>query len=34
MQERRVLYSNIVTQAVVDSLTDQRPKIMGYPTPP
>jgi len=29
----RPLYSNIVTQAVVDSLADQRPKIMGYPTP-
>ena len=29
----RPLYSNVVTQAVVDSLADQRPKIMGYPTP-
>ena len=29
----RPLFSNVVTQAVVDSLSDQRPKIMGRPTP-
>ena len=29
----RPLYSNIVTQAVVDSMADQRSKIMGYATP-
>ena len=29
----RQLYSNVVTQAVVDSLADQKPKIMGYATP-
>ena len=29
----RPLFSNVVTQAVVDSQSDQRPKIMGRPTP-
>ena len=29
----RPLFSNVVTQAVVDSVADQRPKIMGRPTP-
>ena len=29
----RPLFSNVVTQAVVDSLSDQKPKIMGRPTP-
>ena len=29
----RNLFSNVVTQAVVDSLSDQNPKIMGYATP-
>ncbi len=29
----RPMFSNVVTQAVVDSLADQRPKIMGYATP-
>ena len=29
----RPLFSNVVTQAVVDSLANQRPKIMGRPTP-
>ncbi len=29
----RNLLSNVVTQAVVDSLSDQRPKVMGYATP-
>ena len=29
----RPMFSNVVTQAVVDSLADQRPKIMGYVTP-
>ena len=29
----RPLFSNVVTQAVVDSLSDQKPTIMGRPTP-
>ena len=29
----RPLFSNVVTQAVVNSLSDQKPKIMGRPTP-
>ncbi len=29
----RPLFSNVVTQAVVDSLADQKPTIMGRPTP-
>lgn len=29
----RSMYSNVVTQAVIDSLADQRPKVMGYATP-
>ena len=29
----RPMFSNVVTQAVVDSLADQRPKILGYATP-
>ncbi len=29
----RPLYSNVVTQAVVDSLAERKPKIMGYSTP-
>ena len=29
----RPMFSNVVTQAVVDSLSDQQPKIMGYQTP-
>ena len=29
----RPMFSNVVTQALVDSLADQRPKIMGYATP-
>lgn len=29
----RPMFSNVVTQAVTDSLSDQRPKIMGHPTP-
>ena len=29
----RPMFSNVVTQAVVDSLADQRPKIMGYAPP-
>ena len=29
----RPMFSNVVTQAVVDSLADQQPKIMGYQTP-
>ena len=29
----RPLFSNVVTQAVVDSLADQKPKIIGYATP-
>jgi CubicO group peptidase (beta-lactamase class C family) len=31
--EIRPLFSNVVTQAVVDSLADQRPRIMGHATP-
>ena len=29
----RPMFSNVVTQAVIDSLADQRPKIMGHATP-
>ena len=29
----RPMFSNVVTQAVIDSLGDQRPKILGHPTP-
>ena len=29
----RPMFSNVVTQAVTDSLSDQSPRIMGYPTP-
>ena len=29
----RPMFSNVVTQAVVDSLADQQPTIMGYATP-
>ena len=29
----RPLFSNVVTQAVVDSVADQKPRIMGRPTP-
>ena len=29
----RPMFSNVVTQAVIDSLADQRPKILGHPTP-
>ena len=29
----RPMFSNVVTQAVVDSLADQKPTIMGYATP-
>ena len=29
----RPRFSNVVTQAIVDSLSDQAPKIMGYATP-
>jgi CubicO group peptidase (beta-lactamase class C family) len=29
----RPMFSNVVTQAVVDSFADQRPKIRGYATP-
>ncbi len=29
----RPLFSNVVSQAVIDSLADQNPKIMGRPTP-
>ena len=29
----RPMFSNVVTQAVVDSLADQPPTIMGYATP-
>ena len=29
----RPMFSNVVTQAVVDSLADQRPRIMGHATP-
>ena len=29
----RPLFSNVVTQAVVDNLSDQKPRIMGRPTP-
>ncbi len=29
----RPLFSNVVTQAVTDTLADQKPKIMGRPTP-
>ena len=29
----RPMFSNVVTQAVVDSLADQKPRIMGYATP-
>ena len=29
----RPRFSNVVTQAVVDSFADQDPKIMGYATP-
>lgn len=29
----RPKYSNVVSQAVVDTLADQRPKVRGYPTP-
>ena len=29
----RPLFSNVVTQAVVDDLSDRKPKIMGRPTP-
>jgi len=29
----RPLFSNVVTQAVIDSLSDQKPTIMGRPTP-
>lgn len=29
----RPLFSNVVTQAVVDGLSDRQPKIMGRPTP-
>ena len=29
----RPMFSNVVTQAVADSLSEQRPRIMGHPTP-
>jgi len=29
----RPLFSNVVTQAIVDSLADQKPRVMGYATP-
>ena len=29
----RPMFSNVVSQAVIDSLADQKPKIMGRPTP-
>ena len=29
----RPLFSSVVTQAVIDSLSDRKPKIMGRPTP-
>ena len=29
----RPLFSVVASQAVVDSLADQKPKVMGYDTP-
>ena len=31
--EIRPRFSNVVSQAIVDSLADQRPRVMGYDTP-
>ena len=29
----RPKFSNVVSQAIVDSFADQNPRVMGYPTP-
>jgi len=31
--EIRPKFSNVVSQAIIDSLADQKPRVMGYDTP-